>query len=75
MSKGLIVVFAIALVVLSGSFFSVLADCGCLPHMSASCPGGCQAAAKGDYDNANAPCQGAYQRGPTVPTINGVPIL
>ena len=74
MSKRLIVVLAIGLVVLSGSFFSVQADCGCLPDTGASCPGGCQARAR-DYDRTNAPCQGADQYGPTVPMINGVPIL
>jgi hypothetical protein len=71
MSKGLMIVgLALAVLLVSGSLFSAQADCGCLPHISMPCLGGCQTPAR-DYDRPNAQCQGAYQYGPVTPEPMG----
>ena len=73
MSKKLILGLALAVVLFSGTLYSAQADCGCLPHISLpSCFGTCgQAAEKRDLDRSEATCQGAYNYGPTAPSIMG----
>ena len=78
MSKILILGFALAIVLVSGSLFTAQADCGfgCLPHISlSSCWfGSCGAVVeKRDMDRSEATCQGAYSYGPTVPSVFGSP--
>jgi len=78
MSKKLILGFALAVVLFSGSLFSAQADCGigCLPHISLpSCWfGTCGAVVeKRDMDRSEATCQGAFNYGPTVPSAFGAP--
>lgn len=77
MSKKLILGLALALVLVSGSFFGARAECSsCAPQANlssscASCSG--QSSFNRDMDRAEATCQGAYNYGPTAPIIMGAP--
>ena len=76
MSKKLILGLALAVVLFSGSLFSAQADCGfgCLPHISLpSCLSCGHVVEKRDLDRSEATCQGAYNFGPTAPSIMGAP--
>ena len=77
MSKKLIFGLALALVLVSGSFFGAQADCGfgCLPHISLPCFSCAQAADRDrrDLDRSEATCQGAYSYGPKTPEPMGSP--
>jgi hypothetical protein len=79
MSKKLILGLTLAVVLVSGSFFSAQADCGfgCLPHISlSSCLFGCGAVADNrdrDMDRSEATCQGAYNFGPKTPDVMASP--
>jgi hypothetical protein len=68
MSKKLILGLALAVVLVSGGFFGAQADCGfgSLSHIF-SC------GANRDMDRSEATCQGAYNFGPTAPSIMGAP--
>lgn len=72
MTKGLILGLALAVVLVSGSFFGALADCGCQPNISTPCTSCAQPPAR-DYDRPDAQCQGAYQYGPVTPDPMGSP--
>lgn len=62
MSKKLILGLALAVVIVSGSFFSVQAECGfgCLPHISLpsclSCAKDTDRQPARDYDKKSQPC-------------------
>jgi len=72
MSKKLILGLALAVVLVSGSFFGAQADCGCLPHISLPSCLTCNGSATArDMDRAEATCQGAYNFGPTAPWVMG----
>ncbi len=73
MSKKLVLGLALALVLVSGSFLGVQADCGCLPHISVpSCSScGTPAVVDRDRDRAEATCQGAFNYGPQTPIYMG----
>ena len=76
MSKKLILGLALAVVLFSGTLFSAQADCGfgCLPHISLpSCLSCGHVVEKRDLDRSEATCQGAYNFGPTAPSIMGAP--
>ncbi len=74
MSKKLILGLALAVVLFSGSLFRAQADCGfgCLPHISLpSCWSCGHVVEKRDLDRSEATCQGAFNYGPTAPSIMG----
>ncbi len=73
MSKKLILGLALAVVLVSGSFFAAQADCGCLPHISLPSCFSCGSTSNSsrDLDRSEATCQGAYSSGPTTPWVMG----
>ncbi len=72
MSKKLILGVALALVLVSGSFFGAQAcGFGCLPRISCSSCGDKAANTNRDLDRSEATCQGAYSYGPTTPWVMG----
>lgn len=72
MNKKLILGFALAVVLVSGGFFSAQADCGCLPHISLpTCLSCGQNVNDRDLDRSEATCQGAFNYGPTAPWVMG----
>jgi hypothetical protein len=74
MSKRLIFGLALALVLVSGSYFNVQADCGCLPKISTpSCLSCGDRVQTRDMDRSEATCQGAYSYGPSAPEVMGAP--
>ena len=77
MSKILILGLALAVVLVSGSFFTAKADCGCLPHITLpsclSCSKNVETQPTKDYDKPDATCQGAFHFGPTTPEPMGAP--
>ena len=78
MSKKLIFGLALALVLVSGSYFNAQADCGCLPNISMPSCFSCGArdmdrSQARDMDRSEATCQGAYSYGPSAPEPMGAP--
>ncbi len=78
MSKILILGFALAMMLVSGFFFSAQAGYdGFLSRIGlfscSSCTGTPERATVRDKDAPNAPCQGAYASGPTTPDPMGSP--
>jgi hypothetical protein len=74
MSKKLILGLALAVVLVSGGFFGAQADCGfcSLSHISLPSWLSCgQVAENRDRDRSEATCQGAFNYGPTAPSIMG----
>jgi hypothetical protein len=79
MSKKLILGLALAVVIVSGSFFNVQAECGfgCLPHISLpsclSCAKDMDRQPAKDLDKPDATCRCAYQPNPATPDPMGSP--